>query len=61
VRATFDPRQVGTDRLSAVQYLKFPVGERAPVAIGIDLPGLVIESVLAPEQRAALQSDLDAP
>jgi hypothetical protein len=61
VRATFDPRQVGTDRLSAVQYLKFPVGERAPVVIGIDLPGIVIESALAPEQRAALQSDLDAP
>jgi hypothetical protein len=61
VRATFDPRQVGTDRLSAVQYLKLPVGERAPVTIGIDLPGLVIETALAPEQRAALQSDLDAP
>lgn len=61
VRASFDPRQVGTDRLSAVQYLKLPVGGRAPVAIGIDLPAVAIEAALSSEQRAALQSDLDAP
>ena len=60
VRATFDPRQVGGDRLSSVQYLKFPVGKDAPVAIGIDLPGLDVETTLSPEQRAALQADLDA-
>jgi hypothetical protein len=37
VRPTFDPRQVGTERVSSVQYLKFPVRGRAPVAVGIDL------------------------
>lgn len=60
VRATFDPRQVGDDRLSSVQYLRFPVGPAAPVAIGADLPELEVETSLTAEQRAALQSDLDA-
>lgn len=59
VRADFDPRQVGDERLSSVQYLKFRVGPRAPVAVGIDLPGLELHTVLSPEQRAALQTDLD--
>jgi len=60
IRASFDPRQIGEDRLSSVQYLKFPVGAAAPVAIGCDHEGLVVETALAPDQRAALQSDLDA-
>jgi len=30
------------------------------VAIGCDHEGLVVETALAPDQRAALQSDLDA-
>jgi hypothetical protein len=58
VRATFDERQVGDDRLSSVQYLKFDVGGEAPVALGSDLPELTVETVLAPEQRAALAADL---
>jgi hypothetical protein len=58
VRARFDPRQVGTDRLSSVQYLKFDVGGRTPVAIGSDLPALAAETALDPEQRAALAADL---
>ena len=58
VRPLYDPRQVGEDRLSSVQYLKFPVGDGAPVAVGSDLPGLEAETVLAPEQRAALEADL---
>lgn len=58
VRPTFDPRQVGTDRLSSVQYLKFAVGGRAPVALGSDLPQLAVEAALSPEQRAALAADL---
>ena len=58
VRAVYDPRQVGEDRLSSVQYLKFPVGDRAPVAIGSDLPALTLETVLTGEQRAALDADL---
>ena len=58
VPATYDPRQVGADRLSSVQYLKFDVKGEAPVAIGCDLPGLALEVALSPEQRAALEEDL---
>jgi hypothetical protein len=58
VRPTFDPRQVGTDRLSSVQYLKFDVRGRAPVAVGSDLPELEARTPLAPDQRAALVADL---
>lgn len=60
VRASYDRRQVGDDRLSSVQYLKFPVGDEAPVAIGCDLEALTVETTLTPEQRAALQADLVA-
>lgn len=58
VRPTFDPRQVGEDRLSSVQYLKFDVRGRSPVAVGSDLPALGAEAVLDAEQRAALDADL---
>jgi len=60
VRPTFDPRQVGEGRVSSVQYLKFAVGPRAPVAIGCDHPDpeLRHETVLTEIQRAALQRDL---
>lgn len=58
VRATFDPRQVGEERLSSVQYLKFAVGTEPPVAIGVDLPGLEVREVLTAEQRKALAEDL---
>ncbi len=58
IRPTFDPRQVGTDRLSSVQYLKFDVRGRTPVAAGSDLPQLPGETALTPEQRAALAADL---
>ncbi|HVI74100.1 MAG TPA: DUF3501 family protein [Anaeromyxobacteraceae bacterium] len=60
VRARYDPRQVGDDRLSSVQYLKFPVGAGAPVGVGSDLPGLELETTLDADQRAALQADLAA-
>lgn len=59
VRPRFDPRQVGDTRLSSVQYLKFAVGKAAPLAIGIDLPGLALEIELDAVHRAALQADLD--
>jgi hypothetical protein len=58
VRASFDPRQVGTDRLSSVQYLKFDVRGRTPVAAGSDLPQLGGETPLPAEQRDALAADL---
>jgi hypothetical protein len=58
VRATFDPRQVGEDRLSSVQYLKFDVGGEVPVAFGSDLPALQVRTELDERQRAALAEDL---
>lgn len=58
VRPAYDPRQVGEDRLSSVQYLKFPVGDAAPVAVGCDLPAAAGEVALTSEQRGALEADL---
>ncbi len=60
VRARFDERQVGDARLSSVQYLKFPVGGKVPLAIGCDLddPEVRAEATLTPAQRRALASDL---
>lgn len=58
VRPTYDPRQVGTDRLSSVQYLKFDVKGRVPVAVGSDLPAFTAEARLTEEQRQALADDL---
>jgi hypothetical protein len=58
VRPVFDERQVGDDRLSSVQYLKFDVGGEVPVALGSDLPGLEVRTELSERQRTALAEDL---
>ncbi len=60
VGPSWDPRQVGTDRLSSVQYLKFDLKGRAPVAIGssIDDPDVGVHHVLTSDQRTALTADL---
>lgn len=58
VYASFDPQQVGEDRLSSVQYLKFATGGRVPVAVGVDLDALRAETILDDEQRRALEEDL---
>ncbi len=58
IRPSFDPSQRGRDRISSVQYLKFPVGQKPPAAIGIDLPGIECETGLARDQKAALAEDL---
>ena len=58
VRPTYDQRQIGEDRLSSVQYLKFDVGGEVPAAVGCDLPGLSAETRFTDEQRAALERDL---
>jgi hypothetical protein len=58
VYATFDARQIGEERLSSVQYIKFPTRGRVPVAVGCDLQSFTVETKLAPDQRAALASDL---
>ena len=60
VAPTWDPRQVGEDRLSSVQYLTFELGSEAPVAIGIGMPGIEAETTLSDGQREALQRDLNA-
>jgi hypothetical protein len=59
-RARFDSRQLGDTRVSSVQYLKFDVGDQAPIAVGCDHPDAELrhETRLAPEQRAALLKDL---
>lgn len=56
-RAEWDQRQVGDGRLSSVQYLKFAVGARTPVAIGSDHPELRIEAALSDTQRETLRLD----
>jgi hypothetical protein len=58
VRPTYDERQVGDERLSSVQYLRFDVRGEVPVAAGSDLPELTAETPLEPEQREALRHDL---
>src|SRR5204863_1912966 len=44
IRATFDERQRGEDRVSSVQYLKFDTKQRVPVAVGVDMPELQAET-----------------
>lgn len=60
VAATFDERQVGTDRVSSVQYLTFDTEGRAPVAIGcsMDDPDVGVEVALTDVQKQALAADL---
>ncbi len=58
VYATFDERQIGDDRLSSVQFLKFKTLGECPVAIGSDLGAHVLEAALSADQRAVLAEDL---
>jgi len=60
VPPTWDERQVGDDRLSAVQYLKFDTVGEVPVAIGCDFDDLEVfaEAQLTESQRSALAEDL---
>lgn len=60
VAPTWDARQVGDDRLSSVQYLKFPLGGQVPVAAGCDFddPAVRFRVTLSAETKAALASDL---
>lgn len=58
VYATCDPMQVGEDRVSAVQYLKFDTRGKTPKAVGTDHPELNAEVELTDEQRKALEEDL---
>ena len=55
--AEHDISQVGDRRLSAVQYLKFPI-EADPTAIGCTFSDLAGEVELTKEQKNALSEDL---
>ena len=61
VYATYDEGQVGADRLSAVQYLKFDTKGAIPVAVGVDFEPLAAEAQLTAAQRSALAEDLESP
>lgn len=54
----FNAAQRGEIRLASVQYLKFPVKNRIPIAIGIDLPIYQAETALTEDQKSALAEDL---
>lgn len=58
--AHFDERQVGEDRLSSVQYLKFTLGAGDPRAIGSDFGHYTHRAELSPAQHEALKQDLAA-
>jgi hypothetical protein len=58
VWAQFDERQRGDDRLSSVQYMKFDTGGKVPVATGVDIPELQVETSLTADQRQAVSEDL---
>jgi Protein of unknown function (DUF3501) len=60
VYAAFDRHQVGDDRLSSVQYLKFATGGRVPVAVGVDHEEVSAETRLEDDQKEALRRDLRA-
>lgn len=60
VPASYDERQIGDDRLSSVQFLKFDTQGRKPVAMGSDHPALKVRTELDARQRQALEADLDS-
>ena len=68
VHATFDPKQFEEDRISAVQYVRFPLGpdlaERfsdlsVPVKLRVAHPTYEAETPLDPVQHASLAEDLE--
>jgi len=69
VRATFDAKQFEADRISAVQYVRFPLGAelaakfrepRVPVALCVDHPNYSGRTGISGEARASLAADLAA-
>lgn len=58
VPARWDAAQMDGDRLSSVQFLRFPLGGGRPVAIRVTHPALAVEVALSPETRQALAQDL---
>ncbi len=67
IPARFDPKQMEEDRISAVQYLKFPLSQRllarfadgsVPARVRIDHPSYRCESEIPPPTRESLLEDL---
>jgi len=58
IYARYDEKQVGDDRLSSVQYLKFDTRGAVPVAVGCDHSDIKLETVLNENQKEALTEDL---
>ena len=59
VKADFDHRQIGENRLSSVQYIKFNTEGKIPVAIGSDHKLFTAENLLSEDQKNALKDDLN--
>jgi len=67
VRATFDDKQFQEDRVSAVQYIHFPLGAElaakfrdpsVPVELRVDHPNYSGQTLIDGEARASLAEDL---
>ena len=67
IRATFDEKQFQEDRVSAVQYIRFPLGRALaakfcessiPVVLRVDHPSYTGQTVIEGEARASLAGDL---
>lgn len=58
VAARWDDAQMDEDRLSSVQFLRFPLGGGPPVGIRVTHPALALEVAFSPETRLALAQDL---
>ena len=70
VRATFDPKQFESDRISAVQYVRFPLGPtlacrfcdpKLPVELRVEHPNYRESTAISGESRASLAADLAEP
>jgi hypothetical protein len=69
VRATFDPKQFESDRISAVQYVRFPLGptlackfcdRKLEVRLRVDHPNYNESTAITGESRESLIGDLSA-
>lgn len=59
VPARWDAAQMADDKLSAVQFLRFPAGRGArPAGLVVDHPDLGVEVAFSPATRSALAADL---
>jgi len=70
VRATFDQKQFESDRISAVQYVRFPLGPTLackfcdptlPALLRVEHPNYRASTELSGDSRASLAADLSEP